>query len=205
MSRPCIFLDRDGTVIQHVHHLTEASDVQIIDRAAEAIAALQRAGYVCVIVTNQSVVGRGMLSLDGLDKVHEAMDRQLAERGVSLDGLYFCPHIPTQKDPTVIEHPDRKPGPGMLLRAAEELDLDLTRSWMIGDSISDIYAGKNAGCRGSILVRTGMGHRVDADDHAIDFVASNLYDAACYILSDGDGSSSPHNQSTNTYGRNSSS
>lgn len=204
MSRAAVFLDRDGTVIEHVHHLTNASDVRLIERAAEAIRQLQQANYACVIVTNQSVVGRGMLTLNGLDSVHEAMDRQLAEHGVSLDGLYFSSHVPTQKDPTVIEHPDRKPGPGMLQRAAAELGLDLARSWMIGDSISDIHAGRNAGCRGSILVRTGVGHRVSVKDDAIDFAASDLYDAAQYILKRGGGTAPPREQST-AQGRDSSS
>ena len=85
------------------------------------------------------------------------MNRQLAAEGATLDAIYYCPEAPAGDDRTVIEHGDRKPGPGMLLRAAEDLGLDLGASWMVGDMISDVLAGINAGCRGSILVRTGKG------------------------------------------------
>jgi len=129
---PAAFLDRDGTIIQHVHHLTNPADVRLVPGAGEAIARLQRAGYACVVITNQSVLGRGMIDQAGLDAVHAEVDRQLAEHQVVLDGWYVCPHVPTVDDPTIVEHPDRKPGPGMLLQAAGELQLDLAASWMVG-------------------------------------------------------------------------
>lgn len=182
MKRPAVFLDRDGTVIEHVHHLKEPADVRLIAGAAESVATLQTAGFVCVLVTNQSVVGRGQLSLDGLDRVHETMNAQLADEGVTLDGLYFCPEAPVSGDPTVIEFHDRKPGPGMLERAARDLDLDLPASWMIGDSISDMLAGVNAGCAGSVLVRTGLGHRVDASDPSVSADTSDIVEATRFIL-----------------------
>jgi len=182
--KPAVFLDRDGTVIEHVHHLADPDRVALIDRAAEAIARLQAAGYACVIVTNQSVVGRGMLTIGGLDEIHQVMDRQLAAHGVQHDGLYYCPEPPRGSgDQTTIEHPDRKPGPGMLQRAARELDLDLAASWMIGDALSDILAGQNAGCRGSILVLTGRGAEVDREHPAIMHVAEDLFRAVDYVLS----------------------
>lgn len=179
---PAIFLDRDGTVIEHVHHLIDPSLVKLIDGAAEAIKVFQRAGYACVIVTNQSVIGRGLLTLEGLDRIHEEMNRQLAEHGVTIDGIYFSPHAPKCDDMETIDHPDRKPGPGMLLRAADELNLDVSRSWMIGDSLSDVLAGRNAGCRGTMLVRTGCGAKVDADHPAIDEVVNDLGAAPERIL-----------------------
>jgi D-glycero-D-manno-heptose 1,7-bisphosphate phosphatase len=152
-------LDRDGTVIKHLHHLIQPADVALIPGAAAAIARLREAGFLCVIVTNQSVVGRRMIDLAGLGRVHERLHELLAEEGTALDGLYFCTELPRGQDQTRIEHPDRKPGPGMLLRAAEELGLDLAASWMIGDSLSDVCAGKYAGCRESLLVLTGNGRR----------------------------------------------
>jgi D-glycero-D-manno-heptose 1,7-bisphosphate phosphatase len=155
--RPAVFLDRDGTVIEHVHHLRRWEDVRLIPGAAQSISKLRAAGFACVVVTNQSVVGRGMLTLEGLARIHEELDRQLAREGAALDALYYCTHAPSETDQTVIEHPDRKPAPGMLLRAAAEHGYALDRSWMIGDSLSDLLAGKNAGCRGSILVKTGYG------------------------------------------------
>lgn len=171
-----MFLDRDGTLIELVHHLTRPDEVRVFPFTAEALSALRERDYLCVIVTNQSAIGRGMLTEAGLSLVHDELTTQLLGcGGPSLDAFYFCPLKPVQEDPTVIEHPDRKPGPGMLRRAAAELDLDLSASWMVGDTVSDVLAGKNAGCRGSILVRTGYGARAaekyaDRADHVVDDV-----------------------------------
>jgi histidinol-phosphate phosphatase family protein len=171
-----VFLDRDGTLIDLVHHLTDPADVRLIPGAGGAVRALRAAGYRVVIVTNQSVVGRGMLTETGLGAVHAEMARQLAAEGAAVDGVYFCPLAPAQKDPTVVEHPMRKPGPGMLLQAAAEMGLDLAPSWMVGDTVSDMLAGRNAGCR-TVLVRTGYGaaygHPRDTyDDEAADLAAA---------------------------------
>jgi D-glycero-D-manno-heptose 1,7-bisphosphate phosphatase len=154
--RPAVFLDRDGTLIEHVHYLSDPAAVRLLPGAPDALRRLRDAGYALVLVTNQSAIGRGLLSVGTLDAIHDAMNRQLAEHDVALDAIYFCPEAPSKDgDRTTIDHPDRKPAPGMLLRAAADLDLDLARSWMIGDMISDALAGRHAGCRGSILVRTG--------------------------------------------------
>jgi D-glycero-D-manno-heptose 1,7-bisphosphate phosphatase len=158
-----VFLDRDGTVIEHVHHLRRWQDVRLVSGAANAIGRLREAGYACVIVTNQSVVGRGMLDLDGLGRIHEEMHRQLAEADTRVDGLYYCTLAPSATTQDIVEHPDRKPGPGMLLRGARDLGLDVSRSWMVGDSLSDLLAGKNAGCLGSILVLTGYGKKTSRE------------------------------------------
>jgi D-glycero-D-manno-heptose 1,7-bisphosphate phosphatase len=155
--RPAVFLDRDGTLIEHVHHLRRAEDVALVAGAAAAVSALAQAGYACVVITNQSVLGRGLLDQAELDRIHRRMGSLLAAGDARLDGIYVSPHVPTTSDQSVIEHPDRKPGPGLLLRAGAELDLDLGRSYMIGDSLSDLLAGENAGCRESILVLTGYG------------------------------------------------
>lgn len=180
--RPGVFLDRDGTLIEQVHHLVDPSDVRLIAGAAAAVTRLRAAGYACVVVTNQSVIGRGMLDEAGLLRVHAEMDRQLAAERCAIDANYHCPLAPAGDDPTVIEHPDRKPGPGMLQRAARELGLDLSRSWMVGDMISDLLAGRNAGCKGSILVRTGHGQRTAAAGVEVAFTADDLTAAAHYIL-----------------------
>jgi D-glycero-D-manno-heptose 1,7-bisphosphate phosphatase len=181
--RPAVFLDRDGTLIEHVHYLTDPDDVRLIAGAAEAVRRLQERGYACVVATNQSAVGRGMLDLEGLERIHEVMNAQLDAHGVKLDGVYFCTLAPESADRTVIEHADRKPGPGMLQRAAAELDLDLAASWMVGDSISDLLAGVNAGCAGSILVLTGAGNEVDRTHDAVRHVVPDLTAAAELILS----------------------
>ena len=118
--RPAVFLDRDGTVIEHVHYLSDPALVRLLPGAAEALRRLRRAGFARVLVTNQSAIGRGMLTVERLDQIHAEMDRQLAASGATLDGIYYCPDAPAGDDRTVVEHSDRKPGPGMLLRAADE-------------------------------------------------------------------------------------
>ena len=140
------FLDRDGTVIELVHHLTDPADVRLIPGAGAAVRDLRAAGWKVVIITNQSVIGRGKLTVDGLGQVHARMRALLAEHDADVDGIYFCPLAPTIKDPTVVEDVMRKPGPGMLHRAAEEMGLDLARSWMVGDTVSDMLAGRAAVC-----------------------------------------------------------
>jgi D-glycero-D-manno-heptose 1,7-bisphosphate phosphatase len=153
--RPAVFFDRDGTLIEDVPYLADPARLRLLPGAAEALVRVHQAGWACVLVTNQSGIGRGLITEARLHEIHAVLTRQLAEHGAALDGIFFCPHAPCNDDPTAIEHPDRKPGPGMLQRAARELDLDLPRSWIIGDHLSDMLAGKNAGCQGGILVRTG--------------------------------------------------
>lgn len=179
--KPAAFLDRDGTVIELVHHLNDPADVALIQGAGQAIADLRAAGWPVVIITNQSVIGRGKLTEDGLARIHQVMRAQLAEHGADVDGIYFCPLAPTIKDPTVIEDPMRKPGPGMLEQAAREMELDLAASWMVGDTVSDMLAGRNAGCR-TALVRTGYGDRFTHDRDCIDVDVAALADVADIIL-----------------------
>lgn len=161
--KPALFLDRDGTVIREVHYIADPAKVELLPGAADAIARMQRAGHACVLVSNQAGVGRGLISPQACDDVQAEVERQLRQAGVTLDGWYFCPAAPTTQDRTAIDHPDRKPAPGMLLRAARDLGLDISRSWMVGDMISDILAGRNAGCAGSFLVRTGHGKRSEPE------------------------------------------
>ena len=179
--RPAVFLDRDGTIIRMVDYISDPAHVELIDGAAEAIVALRAAGYACIVVTNQSGIGRGYYTEDDFQAVQCEMDRQLAERGAQVDGVYFCPVAPDSSDLTTIDHVDRKPGPGMLLRAAKEHGLDLSRSWMIGDMPSDTLAGRNAGCGGCILVRSGKDHGVE-DVPSADHVVADIQQAARLIL-----------------------
>src|ERR1019366_7089227 len=113
--RPAVFLDRDGTLNVDRSYLVRAEDMQLLPGVGQAVCALQKAGFACVVVTNQSAVGRGMMTDADLLLVHDEMNRQLADLGVSLDGIYACTVAPTRGDRLAIEHPDRKPGPGMLL------------------------------------------------------------------------------------------
>jgi histidinol-phosphate phosphatase family protein len=152
--RPAVFFDRDGVLIEHVHYLTDPDGVRLSAGAARAVMALRRAGYACVVASNQSAIGRGLLTEAGLQAINDRMCSLFAAEGAVFDALYHCPVAPALTDRTIVEHVDRKPGPGMLLRAAQDLGLDLSRSWMIGDAVSDVLAGLHAGCRGSILVES---------------------------------------------------
>jgi histidinol-phosphate phosphatase family protein len=182
--RPAVFLDRDGTLIEHVPYLSDPELVRLLPGAAEALKQLRRAGFACVLVTNQSAIGRGMLTEDRLAEIHAELYRQLAAAGTTLDGTYYCPNAPTDDDRTVVECQDRKPGPGMLRRAAAELNLELGSSWMVGDLISDVLAGLNAGCR-SILVQSGQSSPADVDALAgRSLIARDLAAAANLIIDD---------------------
>jgi D-glycero-D-manno-heptose 1,7-bisphosphate phosphatase len=180
--KPAVFLDRDGTIIEETHYISSPEQVRLLPGAARAIRELREAGFACVVISNQSSVGRGMIRAADVMAVQEEVDRQLAAAGAALDGFYWCPVAPQGADREVVEHPDRKPGPGLLLRAAEELELDLSRSWMIGDLVSDLLAGWNAGVQRTILVRTGHGAQVDPSHPAVDMVAEDLREAAELVL-----------------------
>ncbi|MEV7391587.1 HAD family hydrolase [Streptomyces sp. NPDC091215] len=151
-TRPAVFLDRDGTLIRDVPHLGDPRRVELLPGTGRALRRLTAAGFVTVLVTNQSAIGRGLIDETAYRAVGAALDTLLADEGCRLDASYFCPEVPRGADRTVIEHPDRKPGPGMLLRAAADLGLDLAASWMVGDMVSDVLAGLHAGCRGAVLV-----------------------------------------------------
>jgi histidinol-phosphate phosphatase family protein len=169
--RPAVFLDRDGTLNENLAYLTRPEEMRLLPGVGAALNDLRAAGFVCVVVTNQSAVGRGMMSETDLERIHEEMTRQLAAVGATLDAIYAATSL--------VDHPDRKPAPGMLLRAAADLGLDLANSWMIGDSARDILAGQRAGCKGCVLVRTG--HPLDEKAPAC-HVADDLPAAARYIL-----------------------
>ncbi|MBV8781040.1 MAG: HAD-IIIA family hydrolase [Phycisphaerae bacterium] len=148
--RPAVFLDRDGTLIEHVHYLADAALVRILPGVPEALRLFREHGFACIVTTNQSVIEKGLLDQAGLELIHSQMAAQLSRDNAFLDAMYVCPRSSISNDLITIDFLDRKPGPGMLLRAAAELGIDLARSWMIGDSISDVLAGHHAGCRGAI-------------------------------------------------------
>jgi len=181
-TKPAVFLDRDGVVIEDSHYLGNPDRVRLLPGAAGAIASLNRAGWPVVIVSNQSGVARGMFSEADVDAVHAHLAELLRGYGATIDAYHFCPHHPEGEVAAFkIECGCRKPRPGMLVRAATELSLNLAASWMIGDRVSDLEAGSAAGCR-TVLVRTGHGMRVnpaslDRDTLKLELVAANLGDA----------------------------
>jgi D-glycero-D-manno-heptose 1,7-bisphosphate phosphatase len=185
MSRPAVFLDRDGTIIEDVSYLRDVSEIDLLPWAAGAIRQLTDAGFVIVVVTNQSGVARGYFDEALVAATHEALDVQLAAQGARIDSYYYCPHYPISADPRYgIVCDCRKPFAGMLHRAARELNVDLSRSWMVGDSWSDVQAGLSAGTR-SILIRSGRGtiHKpAPAEAAQPDAILNNLMEAAEWIL-----------------------
>ena len=131
-------------------YLADPAGIRLLPGAAEALVRLGRAGFARVLVTNQSGIGRGFFTEDRLRAIHAELEGRLAARGASLDGIYYCTAAPAEGGAP--DCPDRKPAPGMLLRGADELGIDLGASWMVGDKMSDVLAGLGAGCR-SILLR----------------------------------------------------
>lgn len=181
IPRPAVFLDRDGTLIRETGYLADPDAVELLPGAARALRDLAAAGYPLVVVSNQSGIARGLFSEA---RVHATMARlraQLRARGVELTAIYFCPHHPEQGCPC------RKPRPGLLERAADDLGLLLERSVMIGDKRIDAVAGREAGGRG-VLVRTGYGReeeRAGGGAPVADRVCEDLPGAAEWLLESG--------------------
>lgn len=165
-----IFLDRDGTINIEKEYLHRPEDLEFITGAPEAIARLNKAGFLVIVVTNQSGVARGYFSIDDVNRLHQVLQQQLVDQGAHIDAFYLCPHHPHKGvDPYRIDCDCRKGKPGMLIRAAVEWDIDLSTSFMVGDKESDLLAGIAAGCH-PCLVTTGHGedHRSFALAHSID-------------------------------------
>lgn len=177
-----VFLDRDGTLIEEDVLIARPEQLRLIPGADEAIRLLRAAGFRIVIVTNQSAVGRGWLSEASLARIHAALGELLAARGAPLDAIYSCTDLPDEAAEARAPDGRRKPGAGMLLEAARDLELDLSRSWIIGDQIRDAVAGRRAGCRGALLVRTGRAPLGEDAAHASDGLFSDLATAARHIL-----------------------
>ncbi|MDP6709155.1 MAG: HAD family hydrolase [Alphaproteobacteria bacterium] len=153
---PALFLDRDGVVVEEVGHLHEVAKTRLIPGAAAVVAEANRRGLHVVLVTNQSGIGRGLYDWDAFRAVQEKILAELA--AASIDAVLACPHhaevAPPYRHP---DHPDRKPNPGMLLKAAAMLEIELAASWIVGDRAGDIEAGRRAGLAGGLHVATGHG------------------------------------------------
>ena len=190
MSRPAVFLDRDGVLNQEAGYIHRLEDLHLIPGTAQAVRQLNEAGWFCCLASNQAGPARGYYPQSHVDALHDRLCRLLnQEAGAKLDALYYCPYLSGPeggKDPEFTRYSTwRKPNTGMLVAAAWDWDLDLSRSVMVGDKATDIDLAKNAGCTG-ILVTTGFGEQVLAGNyqHATqpDFVAANLLEAVRWIL-----------------------
>jgi histidinol-phosphate phosphatase family protein len=173
-KQKAVFLDRDGTIVEHVHHLHKIEDLALIEGSAKAIKKINNAGFLAIVITNQSVVARGLCSEEELLKINNKMETLLGEKGARLDAIYYCPH-----------HPDytgkcncRKPKIGMVKSAQRDFNIDLKKSYFVGDTNADIMCGINAGLK-TIGVKTGQGcencekkpsHIFDDLNKAVDFI-----------------------------------
>jgi len=186
---PAVFLDRDGTLVRDFRHAADGAAFELLPGVPEALGALQAAGYRLVVASNQSGVARGLYTAAEARGTAMRVAALLRDRGVRLDGYYFCPHYATGRVPRfAVACACRKPAPGLLKRAAADLRLDLARSWMIGDTLDDVAAGFAAGA-GSILVDVGtLGYGTIADvPEALTWnsriaAARNLPHAAAIVL-----------------------
>ena len=184
--RRAIFMDRDGTLNLDPGHIKSPDQVHLLEGVEQAVNAINASGYLAILATNQPVVARGDVTTHGLKKIHSELERQLALGGAYLDEIYFCPHHPDSgfegEEPSLkIVCDCRKPAVGLFKRAVRELDIDLTASWMIGDSTSDVEAGKRAGMN-TVLLRTGVAGTDRKNNVKPDFVFPALADAVDWIL-----------------------
>ena len=160
-KQKAIFLDRDGTINKYVGFLRKPEELELLSDASEAIKLINNSGYLVVVVTNQPVIARGEVTWEGLEEVHNKMETELGKSGAYLDAIYFCPHHPHKgyedEIPELkIDCDCRKPKPGMFLKAAKDFNISLEESFMIGDSDTDVEAGKAAGCKNSIKMEEGQ-------------------------------------------------
>jgi D-glycero-D-manno-heptose 1,7-bisphosphate phosphatase len=171
--RPAVFLDRDGVLIEESGFLFDPRKTRPLPGVADELARLDRATFRLAVVTNQTVVARGLATETQVDELHQALAERLAEAGgPPLAGFYVCPHHPcADVERYRIDCDCRKPRPGLLLRAAEELSLDLARSFMVGDRLSDVAAGVGAGCQ-TVLMRTGA--HLEPPIQSLDRIDPNL-------------------------------
>lgn len=181
-----VFLDRDGTINEEVGYMDSLEKLKIIPEAFAAIRRINQNDMKAVVITNQSGVARGFFSEDFVQTVHAIIQEQLKARKSFIDAFYFCPHHPTEGQGVYLQTCNcRKPAPGLLFKAADEMEIDLGRSYLIGDMPKDIEAAKRAGAKG-ILVRTGYGQEHRAFAVEPDYIAGNILDAVRWILKDKD-------------------
>lgn len=179
-KQKAIFLDRDGTLNHYVGFLRNIDEFELLPGAAEAVALINASGYLAVVITNQPVIARGEVSEEALRQIHNKMETLLGLEGAYLDGIYVCPHHPEhgfagERPELKIVCECRKPKPGLLLQAASDLNIDLASSWMIGDSESDLLAGRAAGCKVALLTREPQNMKADVACQSVLAFAQHLF------------------------------
>lgn len=167
-KQKAVFLDRDGTLNKYVGFLRDINDFELLDGVTDAIKAINNSGYLAIVVTNQPVIARGEVTVPQLEEIHNKMETLLGLEGAYIDAIYYCPHHPHKgydgEIPELKYDCDcRKPKPGMLMQAAEDFNIDLSNSWMVGDSESDIQCGMNAGCKTALIGSGDFGQTETAE------------------------------------------
>jgi len=188
MKQRAVFIDRDGTMSEEVGYINHSSRFRLFPYAAAAIKHLNESGWLAIVVTNQAGVARGYFSEDMIETVHAQMTKDVTANGGRIDAIYYCAHHPSVGEPPYRVACDcRKPQPGLINRAAEKFDVDLSSSWMIGDRYSDVELARNAGVK-SMFVLSGYGrgeweHQRTTWSAQPDLVADNLLEAVQMIVS----------------------
>ena len=181
-KRIAVFFDRDGTLNEEVNYLDNLAKLVILPGATEAVRLTNQAGILAIVITNQSGIARGFFDEAFVHNVHSHTQALFQAQGAVIDAFYYCPHHPTEgQGPYLMSCSCRKPSPGLLLQAAEEWNIDLGSSFMIGDTANDIEAAKRAGCK-AIIVRTGHGRSAALDAAGPDYVADDVLMAVRWIL-----------------------
>lgn len=183
-KKKAVFFDRDGVINIEKNFILSPDQMELIREAPEALRIINESIFLAVLFTNQSAVARNLITLDELSQIHQKMKLDLKQAGAYFDAVYFCPHHPgfdlEGVNPDLIQDCEcRKPKPGMLIQAARDLDIDLAKSFVIGDAGRDIQAGKDAGCT-TIGVRTGK--NIETFDIYPDYVFDNVLQAVQFIL-----------------------
>lgn len=191
-----MFLDRDGVINELIYYPEHGiidspftpNQFKLLPKVAKAIAKFHELGFKVIVVSNQPGIAKGYLSQETFAKIRRKMKGELAKQGASLDGEYYCFHHPEAKvNRLKVDCKCRKPEPGLLLKAVEDMDINLSQSWMIGDGLTDIRAGKSAGCRTILLgrMKCELCHLIDEQDARPDAIASNLLQAAQIVARKG--------------------
>lgn len=164
-KQKAVFLDRDGTINKYAGFLRSVDEFELLDGVADAIKKINASGYLTIVVTNQPVIARGEMTFDELEVIHNKMETLLGKEGAYLDSIYYCPHHPHkgyagERSELKFDCDCRKPKPGMLLKAAQDFNIDLSQSWMVGDGENDVRAGQNAGCQTALVGNESYGQTV---------------------------------------------
>ncbi len=191
-----VFLDRDGVINELIYYQEQgivdspftAEQFRLLPGVGEAIRKLNEADYKVIVASNQPAVAKGNMSEENFQKIRQKMKKELTKDGAFLDGEYYCFHHPEAKVERLRANCGcRKPEPGLLLQAAKDMDIDLSKSWMIGDGLTDVKAGKRAGCRTILLgrMKCELCHLMDEEDARPDAITLNLEEAVQFILKEG--------------------